>query len=220
MNVTEKELLIKTKNPMKHMRLFIQKFFSIFGFNEDPEEQTEVQASPNLKLQPINKDNQVSVAEETVADDTMINTDTLTTEQNSVTFSSKKSIEFTEIEPIAIKVVPSSDNEFVQEVNVPDGHFDKLLATTIDTIKYYDQIAEQVQNQDAKTLLNDVCAKLIENLILSGCTPINKPTGKYDMMKHKIIPFQIVPEGTVYTNLVRPGIEYDGEVKILAIVEI
>lgn len=205
---------------MKHVKLFLQNFFSIIGLSENPGEQTEVQVTPNPMPQPIKEDNQVSILEETVADDTMINTDALTTEQNSVSLSSTESIEFTEIEPISIKEVQPSNNDSIKEVNIPEGDFDKLLATTIDTIKYYDQIAEQMQNQDAKTLLNDVCTKLIENLVLSGCTPINEPTGIFDMMKHKVVPFQIVPEGTIYTNLIRPGIEYDGEVKILAIVKL
>jgi len=101
-----------------------------------------------------------------------------------------------------------------------NGDFDKLLSNTIDTIKYYDQLAEQVQVQDIKMVLDDVCRKLIENLVLSGCKSIDEPQGVYDMNRHKVVPFKIVPEGTTYKNVIRPGVEYDGEVKILAIVEI
>ena len=205
---------------MKQLKCLFHKLFSKFGYDESSDSKTEVKDSQNPMMQPVIEDNQVSVFNVTVADDTTINTDAPKAEQNSITLSPKESIEFTEIEPISIKEVQPSNNDSVKVVNIPEGDFDKLLATTIETIKYYDQIAEQVQNQDAKTLLNDVCAKLIENLVMSGCTPINEPTGIFDMTKHKTTPFQIVPEDTTYTNLVRPGIEYNGEVKILAIVEL
>lgn len=202
---------------MRRIRNFFNNLFSLLEDNKPSDEQKNVVVEQNPIPQSYSDNHQEVILEDLSPKDDI--TDSAIAEQVDIVMPSQD-IEFAEIEPISIKEIPSSDKELVQEVDLPEGHFDKLLATTVDTIKYYDQIAEQVQNQDAKTLLNDVCAKLIENLVMSGCTPINEPTGIFDMTKHKTASFQIVPEDTTYTNLVRPGIEYNGEVKILAIVEL
>lgn len=131
-----------------------------------------------------------------------------------------ETIGLTEIAPILIKEESQPTEQTFDLTCDGKGNFEKLLSNTLDTIKYYDRLADQIQSADAKTVLNDLCRKLIENLILSGCKPIDEPHDIYDMSRHKVIPFQIVPEGTKYTNLIRPGIEYNDEVKLLAIVEL
>ena len=98
--------------------------------------------------------------------------------------------------------------------------FEKLLSNTVSTIKYYDAMAAQVEQSDVKMVLEDVSRKLIENLILSGCTPIDSQEGEFDMTRHRVIPFQMVADGTPYRSLVRAGVEWDGEVRVLAIVSL
>ena len=124
----------------------------------------------------------------------------------------------TEIAPIEI---PQGETQPVVKVEAKENaSFDRILSKSLDTIRYYDQLATQTPMQEIKTILDDVCRKQIENLILSGCTPIDEPQGLFDMNRHKTVPYQMVPEGTAFTRLVRPGIEYNGEVKLLAIVEL
>lgn len=137
-----------------------------------------------------------------------------------------------EIEPIkkqTEKEQESSKEETVvkQEKDRLDGmpkeddkRFEKLLSKTIDTIKYYDQLAAQIANPDVKACLDDFNRKLIENLILSGCTPIDTSEGVFDMTRHRVVPFQMVEDGTPFHNLVRTGVEWNGEVKVMAIVEL
>lgn len=148
-------------------------------------------------------------------------TDVLETDTEDISIDKpNETIELTEIAPILIKEECQPTEQTSKLTFNGEGNFEKLLSNTVGTIKYYDQLSEQIQTSDTKTVLNDVCRKLIENLILSGCKPIDEPHGIYDMSRHKAIPFQIVSEGTKYTNLIRPGIEYNDEVKLLAIVEL
>ena len=96
----------------------------------------------------------------------------------------------------------------------------KLVSLTVDSIKYYDKLRSQMPTDDLKSILDDVCRNLIDNLILSGCTPINEEPGCFDMTRHRVEPFQLVEEGTPYTKVLRKGIEYEKEVMLLAIVEL
>ena len=73
---------------------------------------------------------------------------------------------------------------------------------------------------DLRNILDDVCCNLIDNLILSGCTPINEEPGSFDLSRHRVEPFQIVDEGTPYSKVERKGIVYKNEVKLLAIVKL
>ena len=108
----------------------------------------------------------------------------------------------------------------VPQYDPHEKHFEKLLSQTVDCIKYYDQLALQIEESDLKSCLEDFCRKLIENLILSGCTPIDTSEGVFDMTRHRVVPFQMVEDGTPYHKLVRAGVEWDGEVKVMAIVEL
>lgn len=203
---------------MSRLRIFLNKFFSLLEDNKPSEEQTNIVVKQNPLPQSYFDDNHEIISKDLSSKDDI--TDSTINEQENIVISSQD-IEFSEIKPISTtEKIPTHEIEESSQNNASGANFDKLLANTIDMIKYYDQVAEQIQNQDIRTMLDDVCRKLIENLILSGCTPIDEPTGIYNMIKHKVKPFQIVPEGTYYTKLIRPGVEYNGEVKILAIVEL
>lgn len=97
---------------------------------------------------------------------------------------------------------------------------DKLVSLTIETIRYFDQLRCQMPSDDLKTMLDEVSRNLIDNLIISGCKPINEEPGTFNITRHQIVPFQMVTDGTPYQTIKRPGIEYKGEVKLLAIVEL
>ncbi|MBR4918297.1 MAG: hypothetical protein IKZ52_03665 [Bacteroidales bacterium] len=117
-------------------------------------------------------------------------------------------------------VIKQDNEENAYTSTEGDKRFEKLLSNTLDTIKYYDQLVAQVENPDVRSCLEDFCRKLIENLILSGCTPIDTSEGVFDMTRHRVVPFQMVEDGTPYHKLVRAGVEWDGEVKVMAIVEL
>lgn len=96
----------------------------------------------------------------------------------------------------------------------------KLVSLTVDSIKYYDKLRSQMPTDDLKSILDDVCRNLIDNLILSGCTPINEEPGCFDMSRHRVEPFQMVDDGTPYSKVTRKGVEYQNEVKLLAVVKL
>lgn len=100
-------------------------------------------------------------------------------------------------------------------VNVP-----KLVSLTVNSIKYYDKLRSQMPTEDLKKILDDVCRNLIDNLILSGCTPINEESGFFDMSRHRVEPFQMIDDGTPFFKLTRKGVVFQNEVKLLAIVEL
>lgn len=101
-----------------------------------------------------------------------------------------------------------------------DIDVDKLVSLTIDSIHYFDKLCSQMPNDDLKAILDEVSRNLIENLVMSGCTAINEEPGLFNLARHQLIPFQIVTDGTQYQTIKRAGIEYKGEVKLLAIVEL
>lgn len=96
----------------------------------------------------------------------------------------------------------------------------KLISLTVDTIRTYDMMSMQFPAGDIHTLLEDVCSCLVDNLIMAGCTPIGEESGTFNIAYHKISHSQIVEDGTPYSKLIRKGIMYNGEVKLLAIVEL
>ena len=133
---------------------------------------------------------------------------------------------FDEIEPVTpLEVTPQKEivkEEQQKEVQGLDESVNesKLVSLTTDTIKYYDKLRSQMPTDDLRNILDDVCRNLIDNLVLAGCTPINEEPGYFDMSKHRVEPFQIVEEGTSYSKVIRKGVEYQKEVKLLAIVEL
>lgn len=114
--------------------------------------------------------------------------------------------------PIEEKKEKSKEDEFIS--------VEKLISLTVETIRYYDQLRNQLTTDDQRTLIDDVCDNLIDNLIMAGCTPVGEEIGIFSLSYHKASPPQMVTEGTPYHRLLRKGIAYNGEVKLLAIVEL
>ena len=77
----------------------------------------------------------------------------------------------------------------------------------------------QLHMGDMRMLLEDVCNSLVDNLIIAGCTPVGEERGTFNIAYHKATSSQIVEDGTTYSKLIRKGVMYNGEVKLLAIVE-
>ena len=95
----------------------------------------------------------------------------------------------------------------------------KLINLTVDTIRIYDMMSNQLHMGDMRMLLEDVCNSLVDNLIIAGCTPVGEERGTFNIAYHKATSSQIVEDGTPYSKLIRKGVMYNGEVKLLAIVE-
>lgn len=131
-------------------------------------------------------------------------------------------IGFVESEKPQLKQIANSETDHNEQSTKTeqDVDVDKLVSLTIDSIRYFDQLRSQMPTEDLKTMLDEVSGNLIDNLVLSGCTPINEEPGTYDMARHQLVPFQTVADGTQYQTIKRAGIEYKGEVKLLAIVEL
>ena len=133
---------------------------------------------------------------------------------------------FDDIEPITpLEVTPLKvvvNDKPKKEEQILDKFVDesKLVSLTVDSIKYYDKLRCQMPTDDLRNLLDDVCRNLIDNLIMAGCTPVNEEPGLFDMSRHRVEPFKMVEEGTSYSKVIRKGVEYQKEVKILAVVEL
>lgn len=133
---------------------------------------------------------------------------------------------FDEIEPVTPLEVTSPKEVVNDKPKKEEQELDKfvddskLVSLTVDTIKYYDKLRSQMPTDDLRNILDDVCRNLIDNLIIAGCTPINEEPGCFDMSKHRVEPFQMVEDGISYSRVIRKGIEYQNEIKLLAIVEL
>ena len=139
-------------------------------------------------------------------------------ESNKVVFEDVEPISPVENTPLGIDAVNEQEAEDLKHDEAVSES--KLVSLTVDSIKYYDKLRSQMPTDDLKTILDDVCRNMIENLIMAGCQPINEEPGRFDMSRHRVEPFQLVDEGTRYTKVLRKGIVYQNEVKLLAIVEL
>jgi len=203
---------------MKKIHKLFRMIAFIFSGNDNETNQPNNPIVPFPILQPLKEETNIETTED--MNDNQVYVQDTSDFSNNVVPQQEDAIVFAEIEPIKVNNEKEQEETTINETSTEQDNYKTLLSYTVDTVKYYDQIAEQVQSRDIKTLLDDVCRKMIENLILSGCKPIDDPQGEYDMTKHKVVPFQIVQEGTVYSNLIRPGVEYNGEVKLLAIIKL
>ena len=195
---------------------------------EVPEQETNTQEN----ITPIGDDNPISIFKEVEESEVKKNAEETNPKESSDILLTGSDAEngnnlvFDEIEPLTpLEVAP-------QKVSVIDkpkkeeqalGKLvdeSKLVSLTIDSIKYYDKLRCQMQTEDLRNILDDVCRNLIDNLILAGCTPINEEPGSFDMSRHRIEPFQMVEDGTPYSRVIRKGVEFQKEVKLLAIVEL
>lgn len=68
----------------------------------------------------------------------------------------------------------------------------KLVRNTAKLVAEYDRIAEESTDKAVKLLYQDAATKLIENLILSGCTGINPQEDEpFDFNRHVAQPFSL-----------------------------
>lgn len=200
-------------------------------YNENlgvPEQESNTQEV----VMPITDDNQFPNYKDIKESDVKKNTEEASTDDSFNTLLVGSNLEddnnvvFDEIEPVApLKVI--SQKDFVNaDPKIEEQTLDKLVdesklvSLTVDTIKYYDKLRSQMPTDDLRNILDDVCRNLIDNLIMAGCTPINEEPGCFDMLKHRVEPFGMVEEGIPYSKVIRKGVEYQKEVKILAVVEL
>lgn len=96
----------------------------------------------------------------------------------------------------------------------------KLIHKTIDLINYYDRCAENSGDDIPHAIYNDASNKIIENLILSGCSAINpKENEKYNFIYHTTRPITISSD-KIIQRTVRLGVMMDDKVLIKAVVEL
>lgn len=96
----------------------------------------------------------------------------------------------------------------------------KLLHKTAELINYYDMCAENSADDVSRALYNDASNKIIENLILSGCSAINpQENEKYDFIYHTSRPIITSTERLILITK-RLGVMIGDEVLIKAIVEL
>lgn len=95
-----------------------------------------------------------------------------------------------------------------------------LVHKAKDLINDYDRCAEDSENDTLRALYNDASNKIIENLILSGCTAINpEENDLYDFAYHITRPIMISTDRLIQRT-VRLGVMIGDEVLIKAIVEL
>lgn len=96
----------------------------------------------------------------------------------------------------------------------------KLLHKTAELINYYDMCAENSADDVSRALYNDASNKIIENLILSGCSAINpQEDEKFDFIYHTTRPIITSTERLILITK-RLGVKVGDEVLIKAIVEL
>ena len=109
-----------------------------------------------------------------------------------------------------------------QETDMLGDQHRKVLAALLDKqaklLTSYDQLAQQLGG-DSQMLLNDVVQKMIDTMILAGCTPISDEK-TYDMGRHRPQPFRLAAPGTPIRSTIRSGVEWQGHVYIPALVEL
>ena len=232
------------------MRLVINSIkewlFRTLCHSENERTQEPETIKPEIIMPPVN-DDQLMDLEETEVSDVAVrdeDTDTKDITNSLLTESEEKNsdhVEFDVVEPVTPlkmmqpKEVVNGKQETKKQVSDDRNVLEhdtgvlasekavneqKLVSLTVDSIKYYDKLRSQMPTDDLKSILDDVCRNLIDNLILSGCTPINEEPGCFDMSRHRVEPFQMVDDGTPYSKVTRKGVEYQNEVKLLAVVEL
>ena len=97
-----------------------------------------------------------------------------------------------------------------------NADFEKLLTESANMVKYYDSLSLQ-WNADQQMIVADITLKIIENMLLSGCKAIDDDK-VYDMKRHQLRPYRLIPNGTPVKETIRPGVEWNGKVYVPAIV--
>jgi len=100
-----------------------------------------------------------------------------------------------------------------------DVKFNKLAEQVAALVNHYDMLVCQTTDSNAQVLLKDFSQRLINTLIINGCTPISDDT-TYDQLRHITQSAEPVPAGTPIKSFIRIGVQLDNKVLIPAIVTI
>lgn len=96
----------------------------------------------------------------------------------------------------------------------------KLVHNAANLINEYDRKATEAEDNGLRTLYNDAANRLIENLILAGCTGINPQEDEpFDFNRHATRPFSL-PSNQLIKKTIRLGVALNDEVLVKAIVEL
>ena len=96
----------------------------------------------------------------------------------------------------------------------------KLVHNAANLINEYDRQATEAEDNGFRTLYNDAANRLIENLILAGCTGINPQEDEpFDFNRHATRPFSL-PSNQLIKKTIRLGVALNDEVLVKAIVEL
>lgn len=96
----------------------------------------------------------------------------------------------------------------------------KLVRNAANLINEYDRQATEAEDNVFRTLYNDAANRLIENLILAGCTGINpQEDDLFDFNRHATRPFSL-PSNQLIKKTIRLGVALNDEVLVKAIVEL
>lgn len=91
----------------------------------------------------------------------------------------------------------------------------QLQKDVISSIEEFDTYLSRIDNEDAKELITLFQHRLIESLVASGATPIDKDI-EFDCLRHVPVPFSIVQDGMPIKEILRMGLEYNGRVVLKA----
>lgn len=118
-----------------------------------------------------------------------------------------------------ISSVSDVDETTAMDVDSPLSSI-KLVRNAANLINEYDRLAVEAENDSIRMLYNDAATRLIENLIMSGCTSINpQEDDPFDFNRHATRPFSL-PNNKLIKNTLRLGVGLNEEVLIKAIVEL
>lgn len=96
----------------------------------------------------------------------------------------------------------------------------KLVRNAANLINEYDRQATEAEDNGFRTLYNDAANRLIENLILAGCTGIYpQEDDLFDFNRHATRPFSL-PCNQLIKKTIRLGVALNDEVLVKAIVEL
>ena len=117
--------------------------------------------------------------------------------------------------------IPLQVPSVVVEPSAPikEGEFLSLCKRLAEMVKQYDMMAKQMPDGEAKDLLEDMSEQIISSMVLGGCQAITKETS-FNALRHKLVPFAIIEDGTPIQTTIRIGVEVNGIVLIPAIVNL
>lgn len=110
-----------------------------------------------------------------------------------------------------------TDNNSKNEIsnNEETDRVVQLQQNVISTIEEFDSYLSRIENEDAKELITLFQHRLIESLVESGLDRIDDDK-YFNCLRHVVVPFSIVPEGTPIKEIKRNGIIHGNRVLLKA----